>query len=437
MTEPHIASAREMARRTRGGHPLRASLLLLVILALLAAATAWAALTELDSVTRTDGRVVPSGEVQVVQAAEAAVILGLHVREGDRVEPGASLVTLDGRSFEAELIQAERRIAALDLRVARLRAEADGTPFAPDASGQIESPALVASELSLFEARQSALRDEIAVLERQARQREQAVLEARIRVRTSEHTLALIREDIALMRPLVEESIEPRTTLTALLGREAEGVGRVSEAQAALAGAEAAVEEIRDRVVAARSGMRADALDELARAEAELAELRAMLPAMQARVDRSVLRAPVRGIVNRILPITLGALARPGDPLVEIVPLGDELLVEAYLPPEDVAFVRAGQDVRVSLSAYDPSRYGSIDATILRVGADAVTHPDGNARVFVVEIRTLGTLTDADGTEVEILPGMVATVDILSGKRTVLAYLTAPVVRVKDSALRE
>ena len=249
---PHVKAARDMARQMRGGNPFRASLLLVLILALLGATAVWAAMTELDSVTRADGRVVPSGEVQVVQSSEAAVIAEIHVREGDIVEGGAALVTLDGRQLEGELTQAERRVASLRLRIARLTAEVAGAQFAPDPKLAADSPALVASELSLFEARQSALSDEIAVLERQGRQREQAVIEAETRVRTSEDTLALIREDIAVMRPLVEESIEPRTTLIGLLGREAEAVGRLSEARAALAGAKAAVSSLSGRTRSVR-----------------------------------------------------------------------------------------------------------------------------------------------------------------------------------------
>ncbi len=434
---PHVRAARDMARQMRGGNPLRASLLLVLILAFMGTAAVWAAMTELDAVTRADGRIVPSAEVQIVQPAEPGVIADIHVNEGDIVDAGAPLVTLDGRQMEGELSQAERRVLSLELRISRLEAEISGEPFNPDPALAVESPGVVASELALFEARQAALRDEIAVLERQAGQREQEVLQAETRVRTSEEILSLLREDITVIRPLVEDNIEPRTTLIGLLGREAEAVGRLAEARAALTGARASVAEIEDRIVSALSASRAEALDELARAEAELDEVRVMLPALEARFNRSVLRSPTRGIVNQIILTTVGSLARAGEPLVEIVPLGDELLVEAYLAPEDVAFVRPGQDVRVSLTAYDPSRYGSIDGNILRVGADAVTRPDRDERAFVVEIRTSGTLTDADDASVDILPGMVATVDILSGRRTVLEYLTEPLVRVKDTALRE
>jgi adhesin transport system membrane fusion protein len=165
--------------------------------------------------------------------------------------------------------------------------------------------------------------------------------------------------------------------------------------------------------------------------------LQAILPTIETRLTRAVLVAPERGIVNRVLATTRGGLARAGEPLVEIVPIDDELLVEAYLTPADVAFVRAGQEVRVNITAYDPSRYGAIDGRILRVGADAVTRPDREEQAFVVEIEALTGLTDAAGEAVDILPGMVAQVDILSGRRTVLDYLIAPVVRVKETAFQE
>lgn len=433
----HVRAARDMARQMRGGNPLRASLLLVLILTFMGSAAVWAALTELDAVTRAEGRIVPIGEVQVVQTSEPGVVSDIHVNEGDIVEAGTPLVTLDGRQMEGELNQAERRILSLELRITRLEAEINGTAFNPDGVLVLENPSAVASELALFEARQSALNDEIAVLERQGRQREQEVLQAETRVRTSNEILLLLREDITVIRPLVEDNIEPRTTLTSLLGREAEAVGRLAEARAALTGGRASVEEIKDRIVSALSASRADALEQLARAEAELAEVQVMLPALEARFSRSVLRSPTRGIVNQINLTTVGSLARAGEPLIEIVPLGNELLVEAYLAPEDVAFVRPGQDVRVSLTAYDASRYGSIEGHIIRVGANAVMRPDRDGEAFVVEIRTSGTLTDADDAAVDILPGMVATVDILSGRRTVLAYITEPLVRVKDTALRE
>lgn len=433
----HLKAARDMARDIRGGNPLRASFLLLSVLAFMAAAVFWAAIAEIDAVTRAEGRVVPSAEVQIVQPFEPGVVSDIHVAEGDVVTAGAPLISLNTQQIDSELGQAKRRIQTLELRVSRLKAEIAGEEFLPSSDIEAESPDLVASEMALFAARGTALEDELRVLHQQARQREEQVRETEARVATSRETLDLIDQEIDVIRPLVENEIEPRTTLISLLGRRAEAAGREASAEATLVAVRISVDEVSSRMASVSSGAGADAVDQLARAEAELSEARAALPALEARRGWAVLTAPTRGIVNRVLVGTIGGVARAGEDLVEIVPIGDELLVEAYLPPADVAFVRPDQPVRVSITAYDASRYGALDGAIMRVGADAIERPGREESVFVVEIRTTGGLTDAVGAALEITPGMVASVDILSDKRSVLEYLIAPVLRVKETAFRE
>ena len=198
------------------------------------------------------------------------------------------------------------------------------------------------------------------------------------------------------------------------------------------------LDEIEDQIAAERTSYRAEALADLALATRELAALKPALPALQSRTERALLRAPVRGIVNRIHRSTVGGTAQRGEELIEIVPLDDTLMVEAYVRPVDIAFLRPGQPVKVKITAYDFSRYGGLDGEITRIGADAVTRSAQDAEpVFVVGVRTTGAMLDADGVQVEIIPGMVAEVDILSGRKTVMEYLTGPIVRIKDRAFRE
>jgi len=316
-------SAQALAREISGGNPLRSSLLLLAILLLLVASVSWAAVTELDRVTRTDGRIVPSGEVQVVQPSEPGVIAAIHVAEGDIVEANDPLVTLDDTQIEGELGQAQARVIALELRITRLKAEIADQPFAPLIETNPKTSALIASEQALYEARRTALTDEIGILLRQRRQREQSVVEAQTRVETAEENLSLIKDELGVMRRLVEDGVEPRTTLIGLLGRVAEAEGRLSEARALLGSAQAAVLEIDDRMVSERSRMTAQSLEQLAQAEAELAEVLVRLPSLETRLTRAVLSAPARGVVNRVLLTTVGSLARAGEPIVEIVPIED------------------------------------------------------------------------------------------------------------------
>jgi adhesin transport system membrane fusion protein len=427
-----------LAREMRGRPALRGSLLLFATLGFLVTAAIWAARTEIDEVTRVDGRIVPSGSVQVIEAAEPGVVQALHVAEGEVVSKGALLMELDGTMLDSRLSQERQRAYGLMARIERLQAEIDGEPLAFSPELVRRAPDVVASETALYRGRKAELQAEIDILDRQRAQRRQDLEEGRAELRTAAATLAVLGEERAIMAPLVERGMAPDTTLLSLRRKEAEWHGRERRARATLDRLRSGLDEIDDRIAAQRSRFRSAALGDLAAATAELAALKPALPALETRADRARLRAPVRGIVNRIHSPTVGATARAGEPLIEIVPLDDTLLVEAYVRPDDIAFLYPGQPVKVGITAYDPSRYGTLDGEILRIGADTVTRDDRKQDdVFVVSIRTAGTILDADGAEVEIMPGMVAQVDILAGRKTVLDYLLTPVVRVKERALRE
>ncbi|MFU8834100.1 HlyD family type I secretion periplasmic adaptor subunit [Roseovarius autotrophicus] len=428
----------QLAREMRGRSPLRGSLLLFTILAFLATAVIWAARTEIDDVTRADGRIVPSASVQVIEAAEPGVLQALHVREGQVVDKGDLLMELDGTILDSQLDQEQQRAYGLMARIARLQAEIDGIDltFNPDLVRRAGD--VVTSETALFRGRQAELQSEIDILERQRLQRRQEYQEGLVDRLTALETLAVLGEEREMMEPLVKRGMEPATTLLSLRRSEAEWRGREVRAGAALDRLQSALDEIDDRIAAQQSRFRSAALTDLATATAELAALKPALPALQSRAARARITAPVRGIVNRIHRSTLGALARPGEDLIEIVPLDDTLLVEAYVRPDDIAFLYPGQPAKVTITAYDAARYGSLSGEILRIGADTITRSErSEEEVFVVEIRTTDTILDADGVEVEIMPGMVAQADILAGRKTVLDYILKPVVRVKDRALRD
>lgn len=427
-----------LARELRGRSSWRSSLLLLTILAFIVIALFWAAVTEIDDVTRGDGRIVPSQNIQFVQATEAGVLEALHVAEGDIVAPYDLLMELDRTLMSSQLDQERQRAVALMARIARLDAElaeAD-TLVMPDDLVRA-SPSVAASEVALFAARRDEFDAEREVLERQRVQRQQDYEEGLVDQTIAEETLLLVAQEMDLIGPLVSRQLEPETTLLTLRRSHAEWQGRKVRSDAALVRLKSALDEIDDRIAALRARLRAEARAELALATGELAELQTRLPALEQRVTRAELRAPVRGIVNRIMLTTLGGVAQAGDTLIEIVPMDDVPLVEAYLRPSDIAFLYPGQPVKVRITAYDASRYGSLDGEILRIGATAVTRPDRDEQAFVVQIRTFSNLLDAEGAAVEIVPGMVTEVDILAGRKTVLDYILRPVVRVKERALRD
>ncbi len=429
---------RTMAREMRGYSSVRGSMLLFVILGCLFSAGLWAAYTEIDDVVRSDGRVVPSGNVQVIEATETGVLNALHVREGEVVEAGSVLMEFDTTQIESELSQEQQRAFGLMAQAQRLRAEIEGSGLRFDPQLVTDAPDVVRSETALYQGRRTELAAEIAILDRQRQQQQREYEESLVDHKTAIETLRVLADERTLMTPMVEQRMEPATTLLSLRRSEAEWAGRKTRAKAVMARLQTGLDEIDDRVAATRSRFRSAALTDLARVTAELAAIRPILPALHDRAERATVRAPVRGVVNRIHRTTLGGLARSGEELIEIVPLDDTLLVEAFVRPEDIAFLYPGQKVKVKITAYDYSRYGSLDGEIQRIGASTVTRSEQNEEeVFAVEIRTSDTMLDANGVAVEIIPGMVAQVDILSGRKTVMQYLIRPVLRIKDQALRE
>ncbi len=427
-----------LAREMRGRAPLRGSLLLFLILACMVSAVAWAHFTELDDVVRVDGRIVPSGDIQVIEATEAGVVQTLYVREGQVVDAGSLLMELDTNQIERELSQEQQRAFGLMARAQRLQAEINGTDLQFDHELLNGAPDVVRSETALYQGRQAELAAEIAILHRQREQRQREYEEGLVDQVTAVETLSVLAEERAMMAPLVEQRMEPATTLLALRRSEAEWKGRKVRAEALINRLQAGLDEVDDKVQATRNRFRSAALTDLALVTSELAALQPALPALRDRVSRAQIRAPVRGIVNRIHRTTIGGLARGGEELIELVPLDDRLLVEAYVKPGDIAFLHAGQPVRIKITAYDFARYGGLDGEIVRIGADTITRSErSEEEVFVVEIQTSDTLLDSGGAAVEIIPGMTAEVDILSGKKTVLDYLIQPVLKVRDQALRE
>ena len=422
----------------KGRTSLGASALLITICAIIGGVLFWAWITEIDDVTRAPGRVVPAGDVQQVQAAEEGVIRAVLVEEGARVKAGDALVELDGLVQTSQLDREVQRAIALEARIERLSAEIDGRPPVFSAEIEASAPELVVSERALYAGRAAALSSEIRVLGRRLDQRRQEQLQARTEIESATRTRAILAEERAIIAPLVERRVEPQTTLLTLRRQEEEIDGRIAAAQATLARLQTAMAEEVDTIDATRSKFAAEALAELSDATAELAALRPSLPALKSMAARAVLRAPVAGIVNRLYRRTIGGAVRAGEMVAEIVPIDDALLVEAYVMPQDIAFLRPDQPVRVKLTAYDFTRYGALEGRILRIGADAVRRSDRDeAEVYVIVVRTQGALHDADGAQVRIIPGMIAEIDILAGRRRVIDYLLQPLERVRARAFRE
>ncbi|MEQ1930119.1 MAG: HlyD family type I secretion periplasmic adaptor subunit [Parvularculaceae bacterium] len=397
--------------------------LLYAIAGLFVVALVWSATARLDKVTRGIGRVVPSNQLQEVQYLEGGIVKEILVSAGDQVSAGEVLVRLDPTRMSAEFAQGKDSYQLLSARILRLQALAARAPLTFPESLRASAPGIVGDEKRLYDSRLAEYNAATGV----ARAK---LADAKSRLRNADEAWALAQEEMRIIRPLVEKGIEPRIELIRVRQREVAAEG---EAQSAKISVDGAQEELRQ----AETSFLASVGDELARAKAEMASIAGDLPALEDSVARTEVKAPIDGVVNRVLVSTIGGVMQPGQTILEIVPSGDTLLVEAEIKPADIAFLRLGQEARVRITAFDSSVYGALEGRIEQISPDAIKNEETRERYYLIKVRTEVETMKANKADLRILPGMAAEVDILNGKRTVLSYLLNPIADLQSKALRD
>ena len=318
-----------------------------------------------------------------------------------------------------------------------LKAEIENTT--PNFSQELieKAPDNVTTELALYRARIADLNTKSAILEQRRLQKLNEIQELVIKFDTAMNGLSLIRKEIAAVEPLVKTGLAPTTRLIALQREEEAALGNANSAKSAQTRIESGLDEINEQLKAELQSYTTSALTDLSNVESELRELAAKIPALESRVERTSVRSPVDGVVNRVNYVTDDAYVSTGDVLLEIVPTGSELIVETKINPKDIADIANGQDVKISLTAYDASKFGRIDGSVKSISADALSDQQTGEQYYLVDVTINGSLYEPDGSAVTILPGMVASIDVLSGKRTILDYFWQPIARTKNKALRD
>ena len=398
----------------------------------------WAYFTELDRTVRGQGRVIPSSRLQVVSNLEGGIVQDILVRTGQQVRAGDELIRLDPTQTGSELGSGEATASSLSIKIARLTAEITGRePVYPAAANPV-----VAGQIRIEQALHSSRMADLASLLGAARARmnqvQRSVAEAESAHQARSSALQQRRTEARMIRPLVERGIEPRLSLVQAESAADIAQSEMEGAAEAVSRARAGVAEAQATLAQAQQNWRATAANELASAQAELSARQSALPALANRAERTVLRAPLAGRINRVLVSTRGGSVRAGEPVVEIVPSEDSLLVEARVSPSDIAFVRLGQHARVAITAYDRSVYGVLDGSVVSISPDAVLEERTGETYYVVRVRTNeNVLRATDGRTLPIGAGMVAEVDLLGEKRTILQYLLTPITRLSETALRE
>jgi len=413
--------------------PLRARGLLWIIALVLVALVVWAALAELDEVTRGEARVIPSSQLQVVQSFDGGVVEEIAVREGQVVDTGELLLRIDPTRFVSTLLESRATAQALQARAARLEALTRGGEFAVAAELEREIPDIVAHERRMFETSREGINAQIAIARQQLSQRQQELNEVRARRDQAARGLDLAVRELDVTRPLVRSGavsdvdiLRLERDVARMRGERDQAAAQISRVQAAITEAEGKIQEVE---LAVRNQWRAELSDTMSK----LGSLSEGARGLEDRVKHAEIRSPMRGTVKRLLVNTVGGVVQPGREVVEIVPLDDALLLEARIKPRDIGFLRPEQPAVVKFSAYDFAIYGGLDAVVEHISADTVLDDKGNA-FYIVRVRTL---QNELGEGMPIIPGMVADVDILTGKKSVLAYLAKPVLRAKANALTE
>jgi adhesin transport system membrane fusion protein len=397
--------------------PRTSRMLLAATLTLMVVALIWAHFAVLDEVKRGGGRVVPSRQIQVVQSLEGGIVGAIGVHEGDIVQQGQVLARIDDTKFASELGEVKERRNAMAARVARLESELKGVakPEFPDELRQA-APAAVQTETSVFNTQVKKLADDLDVLNQQ---------ETRLT-----DTLALLGREVDLTKKLYDQKVVPEIEWLRLARQATDMKGQLAE--------------VKSRKSNATAAFRAQADEDLAKSRGDLAVLEENIKSAQDRVRRADLKSPVYGIVNKINVTTIGAVVQPGASLMEIVPLEDTLLVEGRIRPQDIAFIRPDQDAVVKISAYDSNVYGHLNGKVERISADTIAdeksanNKDEKAETFYrVMVRTDTNHLGSPEHPLPIIPGMVATVEVLTGHKTVLDYLIKPARLLREEALRE
>jgi adhesin transport system membrane fusion protein len=397
----------------------------------------WANFAVIDEVTKGDGKAIPSSKIQKIQNLEGGIISELFVKEGQIVEAGAPLIRLDDTRFASNVGETEADRLSMLLRVERLSAEVDDRPlnFPEDVLKAV--PGQAKSEESLYISRRQQLHDEIGGLQEQLIQRQQELREFASKQTQYRQQLGLQRQEINMSEPLVAQGAVSPVEVLRLKRAEVETRGQLDATTLAIPRAESAIKEVQRKIDETRGKFRSEALTQLNEARTDLNKASATGKALEDRVSRTLVTSPVRGIVNKLLVNTIGGVIQPGSDMVEIVPLDDTLLVEAKIRPQDIAFLHPGQEAIVKFTAYDYTIYGGLKAKLEQIGADTITDEDKKTTYYIIKVRTERSHLGTDEKPLLIIPGMVASVDIITGKKSVLSYLLKPIIRARAEALHE
>ena len=428
---------RRLTKEMSGRGGAGGSAILFTIIALVSAAVFWASWAELDNVTRGEGKVISSVQNQLVQASEGGVILRRLVSENSIVEAGEILFELDPVDASSELNRLNQRLLSLEIKEIRLQAEIAGLELHFPKDMEANSPLVALTEANLFAARRSELEGTLAVTTQQLQQRKQDLSVAELSAQTAQKTVGYLEEEVILVQPLVKDGILPMTRQLELQRALEQAKGDLNRALGSIEQAKSGILELEMQIGNIRENYKLRAYDELNTVVIEKAELSEAIPRLEERVSRTIIKAPMDGIVSQLNYRTEGGFVNTGDVVLELVPSGEALMIEGRIAPQDISQIRVDDTALIRLSAYDSAKYGTIDGRVTRISPDAVAdNSTQGSSFYIIDVAIESDLfIEGSRDPVALIPGMTATIDVLSGKRTVLEYFWQPIARIQELAL--
>lgn len=424
------------AAAKRRGAGFFSHLLLISIISFFVIFLIWASLTELDEVTRGEGKVIPSTSIQIIDNLEGGIVSEILINDGDIVEKGQVLLEIDNVLAEADLKEVQKRMAGLDIQRIRLEAEHNHTALVFPSQYAKQYPSSIATETKLFHSRQSKLQNQIDVLTSQFEQREQEIIELQRNIERLSKSELLAREQLNITRPLAKKGAISRVELIQRERDYNDIKGELETIKLSLPRAESAKEEAAQKIEEQRSTYQQEVSQQLSEIRFEFQTLREKVIANEDRVKRTSVKSPVNGLIKQVLVNTVGGVIQSGEDLVEIVPIDDKLKIRAEIKPSDIAFLRPGLPATVKITAYDFSIYGGLKATVTEISVDTIEDDERNEFYYVTLISEKNYLGN-ETKKLPIIPGMTASVDILTGKKSVLNYILKPILKAKNNALTE
>ena len=413
--------------------PLKARKLLYSILVIMIVVIAWGYFAKVDEVTRGEAKVIPSRQVQVIQSLDGGIVSEILVKEGDLVKIGMPLIKIDETRAIASLRENKGQFLALLAKQARLKALAEGSAFNPPPEIRVENPQVYEQEYALYNASRDDLDSTLNIARDQMLQREKELIEIQFKREVAEKTFESANKELAANKPLLASGAVSEIDILKLEREATRAKGEIDQARAQSSRIQVAISEAKRKITEAEQNFRSKVRTELNEVSAKLNSLTETSVGLSDKVKQATLKSPVNGKVSRLFYNTVGGVIQPGKEVLEVVPTDDALVLETKVQIKDIAFLRPKQKAIVKLTAYDYTIYGTLDATVESIAANSTVDEKGNA-YYVVRVRTTQTSL---GKDLPIIPGMVAQVDILTGKKTILSYLLKPVLKAKSYAFTE